>query len=72
MASVEELQTQLAEAKQSLQDAIGRVEDDVENLKTQLADRIDPAELEPISQGLQQLKQATDALDPDPENPPQQ
>src|SRR4051794_19578916 len=70
VASVEELKQQVTEAKSSLQDAIGRVEADVDNLKDQLSDRIDPSELEPISQGLQDLKAATDALDPDPENPP--
>jgi molecular chaperone GrpE (heat shock protein) len=70
MATVEELKTQLTEAKTSLHDAIARVEEDVENLKTQLADRIDPTALDPISQGLADLKAATDALDPDPANPP--
>ena len=70
MATVEELKAQLIEAKDSLQAAIGRIEDDVKNLQDQLADRIDPSELEPISTGLAELKAATDALDPDPSNPP--
>jgi len=69
VATVEELQQQVSDVKTSLQAAIGRVEEDVENLKTQLADRIDPAALDPISQGLADLKSATDALDPDPTNP---
>jgi hypothetical protein len=68
MATVEQLQTQLADAKTSLQDAIGRVEDDVQHLKDNAG--IDPADLDPISQGLADLKAATDALDPDPDNPP--
>jgi len=70
MASVEQLQQQMTEAKDSLQAAIGRVEEDVEKLKQDLADKIDPASLDGISQGLTDLKSATDALDPDPDNPP--
>jgi outer membrane protein TolC len=70
MATVEQLQGQLADAKNSLQSAIDRVDDDVEALKQRLGDRIDPSELDPISQGLSELKSNLDALDPDPANPP--
>lgn len=72
MATVEELKQQVQEAKDSLQAAVGRIEDDVENLKSQLGDRVDPSELDPISQGLADLKANLDALDPDPSNPPTQ
>jgi hypothetical protein len=71
VASVEQLQQQLTEVKESLTAAIARVEADVENLKGQTGG-IDPADLEPISEGLASLKSNLDALDPDPDNPPQQ
>lgn len=68
MASAEQLQQQLNETKQALQDAIARVEADVENLKNR-SEGIDPSDLDPISQGLSDLKANLDALDPDPSNP---
>jgi len=71
MASVEELKGQMAGAQQSLQDAIGRIEEDVQALRDKVASGIDPADLDPISQGLSELKSNLDALDPDPSNPPQ-
>ena len=70
MASVDELKQQVAETKESLQAAIGRVEEDVEALRDKVESGIDPADLDPISQGLADLKAATDALDPDPSDPP--
>jgi predicted nucleic acid-binding Zn-ribbon protein len=69
MASAEQLQQQVMETKQSLQDAIARVEEDVQNLQSQTGG-IDPADLDPISTGLAELKSNLDALDPDPSNPP--
>jgi hypothetical protein len=69
VASVEQLQEQITDVKDSLTAAIGRVEEDVENLKNQ-SGGIDPADLDPISQGLSDLKTNLDALDPDPSNPP--
>jgi outer membrane murein-binding lipoprotein Lpp len=69
MTSVQQLSQQIQEVKDSLQSAIERVESDVENLKNQ-AGGIDPADLDPISQGLADLKANLDALDPDPDNPP--
>ena len=71
MATVEELQTQLADAKDSLQGAIDRIEEDVAALKARATEGIDPADLDPISQGLAELKGNLDALDPDPQNPPE-
>jgi hypothetical protein len=68
MASAEQLQQQIDDTKQSLQDAIERVQADVDNLRNQEAG-IDPADLDPISQGLSELKASLDALDPDPSNP---
>jgi hypothetical protein len=62
----------MADAKDSLQSAIDRVQADVENLKQQLAGQINPTDLDPISQGLADLKTSLDALDPDPSNPPPQ
>jgi outer membrane murein-binding lipoprotein Lpp len=69
MATAEELSQQIAETKDALQAAIGRVEEDIENLRNQTGG-IDPADLDPISSGLADLKANLDALDPDPDNPP--
>lgn len=69
MATVEELKGQIAGAKESLQAAIGRVEEDVAALRQKAETGIDPADLEPISQGLSDLKTNLDSLDPDPSNP---
>lgn len=70
MASVEQLQEQVAEVKTSLQSAIERVEADVNALKDRADEGINPDDLEPISQGLAELKSNLDSLDPDPNNPP--
>ena len=69
VASVEELKQQVIDAKNSLQAAIDRVQEDVEALKARVTDGIDPSDLDPISQGLAELKSNLDALDPDPDNP---
>lgn len=71
MATAEQLQQQITDVKDSLTAAIARVEEDVQNLRSQTGG-IDPADLDPISQGLADLKNNLDALDPDPSNPPQQ
>jgi hypothetical protein len=71
MATAEELQAQIADVKTSLQGAIERIEEDVANLRDEVASGIDPAALDPISQGLSELKGNLDALDPDPSNPAQ-
>jgi predicted nucleic acid-binding Zn-ribbon protein len=71
MASVEELKGQMVGAQESLQAAIGRIEEDVQALRDRAESGIDPADLDPISQGLSELKNNLDALDPDPSNPPQ-
>lgn len=70
MASAEQLQQQLTEVKDSLTAAIDRVDEDVRNLQSQ-SGGINPDDLDPISQGLAELKANLDALDPDPDNPPQ-
>lgn len=69
MASAKQLQQQITETKQSLQDAIARVEEDVEALRDKVESGIDPSDLDPISRGLSELKENLDALDPDPSNP---
>jgi len=69
VASVEQLQQQIADAKASLQSAIERVEVDVEALKSKGEPGIDPADLDPISQGLADLKGSLDSLDPVPDEP---
>lgn len=70
MASSEQLQEQIADVKSSLEQAIGRVQEDVEALRARADQGIDPADLDPISTGLSELKDSLDALDPDPANPP--
>jgi prefoldin subunit 5 len=67
MASVDELQAQVQAVKESLQAAIDRVAADVEALKAQ-SGGIDPSALDPISQGLADLKGSLDSLDPVPDS----
>jgi septal ring factor EnvC (AmiA/AmiB activator) len=69
VATVEQLQQQVQDTKNSLQQAIARIEEDVQALRDKVATGIDPQDLDPISQGLSDLKSNLDALDPDPDNP---
>lgn len=70
MATAEQLAQQITEAKDALTAAVGRVEEDVAELRRQIDAGVDPAALDSVSQGLTDLKGALDALDPDPTFPP--
>lgn len=70
MATVAELQAKVDALSASLTDAKARILADVEHLRTLLADRIDPAQLDVVSSALDQLTTDVGAIDPDPAFPP--
>lgn len=72
MATVEELNSKLDSLKVSLDEAKGRITEDVEALRSLLADRVDPTALDELSTKLDSISATVQGIDPDPDNPPEE
>jgi ABC-type transporter Mla subunit MlaD len=75
VATVEQLQAAVETFSQRLDEAKGRIQEDVAELRRLLEERIDPDELDPVIEKLNQMQANVEAIDPEPafppENPPQ-
>jgi len=75
VATSEQLQQAIDNLGQRLEEAKGRITEDVAQLRLLLEERIDPDELDPVIEQLNRLSENVQAIDPEPnfppENPPQ-
>ena len=71
MATVEELNAKVDTLTTRLEEAKTRIEEDVAELRRLIEEQVDPAELQPISDRLDQLIANVQQIDPSPEFPPE-